>query len=176
MMVTRDEETGLAFVGPEQSAKNTGKLSPSQTRVPSAAKWLGALGAIPFVFFALAGLFVETSFLEPAHFSLATYGAIILSFLGGIHWGLAIADADQNENNGATFARLAISVVPSLVGWGALLLSRPIGLAILAAAFLVMLLFDLHASRKKQTPAWYPKLRRPLTVVVVASLAVASLA
>ena len=173
-MMTRDETTGLNFGGAEQPAKTTRKPPPSQTHVPSAAKWLGALGAIPFVLLALAGPIIEASFHERIHFGLATYGAVILSFLGGIHWGLAIADSGSVQSNGATFARLGISVVPSIVGWGALLLSRPIGLLVLAAAFLGLLLFDLHASRKTQTPAWYPKLRWPLTVVVAASLTFAA--
>jgi len=174
MIATTDEATRLGFGGEEQSAKTIRKPPPSQTQVPSTAKWLGALGAIPFVFLALAGPFIEASFQERANFGLAAYGAVILSFLGGIHWGLAIADASSVQSNGATFARLGISVVPSLVGWGVLLLSRPIGLLVLAAAFSVLLLVDLHASRKAQTPAWYPKLRWPLTVVVAASLTFAA--
>ena len=155
MMATRDEAIGLGFGGAEQSVKTTRDPPPSQTHVPSAAKWLGALGAVPFVFLALAGSFIDASFQERAHFGLAAYGAVILSFLGGIHWGLAIADADPVQSNGAALARLGISVLPSLVGWSALLISRPIGLLVLAAAFLGLLLFDLHASRKTQTPAWY---------------------
>lgn len=174
MMATRGEARGLGFGGAEQSAKTTRKSPPSQTHVPSAAKWLGALGAIPFVFLGLAGPFIEASIQERAHFGLAAYGAVILSFLGGVHWGLAIADAGSLQSNGATFARLGISVVPSLVGWVALLLSRPIGLLVLAAAFSGLLLVDLHASRKAQTPTWYPKLRWPLTVVVAASLTLAA--
>jgi len=174
MMVTGGDAKGLGFDGAEQPAKTTRKSPPSQTHVPSPAKWLGALGAIPFVFLALAGPFIEASFQERAHFGLAAYGAVILSFLGGVHWGLAIADAGSVQSNGATFARLGISVVPSLVGWGALLLSKPISLLVLAAAFLGLLLFDMHASRKAQTPAWYPKLRLPLTVVVAASLTFAA--
>jgi hypothetical protein len=142
--------------------------------VPRAAKWFGALGAIPFVFLALAAPFLEASFQEGAHFALAAYGAVILSFLGGIHWGLAMACAGPAQGNGTTFARLGVGVLPSLVGWGALLLSRPIGLLVLAAAFLGLLLFDCHASRKARMPAWYPKLRWPLTVVVVASLTLAA--
>lgn len=174
MIETSKDATGLDFGGALPSVKTTRKPPPTQTQVPPAARWLGALGAIPFVILALAGPFLEASIQERAHFAMAAYGAVILSFLGGIHWGLGIAGAGPVQSNGTTFARLGVSVVPSLVGWSALLLSGQLGLLVLAAAFLGLLLFDLHASRKAQTPAWYPKLRWPLTVVVAASLTLAT--
>lgn len=176
MIETSNEATGPDFGGVVQSAKTTRKLPLSQTQVPPAARSLGALGAIPFVILALAGPFLEASFQERAHFALAAYGAVILSFLGGIHWGLAIAGASPAERRGITFARLGASVIPSLVGWGALLLSGPVGTLVLAASFSGLILFDWHVSRKAQTPAWYPKLRWPLTIVVVASLSLAAFA
>ena len=82
MMTTRGEATGLGFDGAAQSAKTTRKSPPSQTHVPPPAKWLGALGAIPFVFLAVAGPFLEAPLQESAHFALVAYGAVILSFLG----------------------------------------------------------------------------------------------
>ena len=174
MIETSNEATGLDFGGVVQSAKTTRKPPPSQTQVPPAARWLGALGAIPFAILALAGSFLEASIQERAHFALAAYGAVILSFLGGIHWGLGIAGAGPVQSNGTTFARLGVSVVPSLVGWSALLIPVPMSLLVLAAAFSGLLFFDWHASRQAQSPVWYPKLRWPLTVVVVAALALAA--
>ncbi len=49
-------------------------------------------------------------------------------------------------------------------------------LLILAAAFFVLMLLDLVAGQKKEVPAWYPKLRWPLTLAVMASLVLAVLA
>ena len=174
MIAARDRLIGMDLGGLARSVRTTLERPPSQTQVPAAAKWLGALGAIPFVFLAVAAPFLEAPVQERAHFALVAYGAVILSFLGGIHWGLAIAGAGPVQSNRTTFARLGVSVVPSLVGWSALLLSGQLGLLVLAAAFLGLLLFDLHASRKAQAPAWYPKLRWPLTVVVAASLTLAA--
>jgi len=148
----------------------------SPSEVPPAAKWLGALGVIPFVFLALASSFLEAARQEPAQLALAAYGAVIVSFLVGIHWGLAMAGAGSDQNSGATFARLGASVIPSLIGWGALLVSGSLGLLVMAAAFFGTLLFDWHASRMAQVPAWYLTLRWPLTAVVVASLTLAALA
>jgi len=147
-----------------------------QTQVPSAAKWLGASGAIPFIALSFAALSFEGALWERACFAIAAYGAVILSFLGGIHWGLAVAEGEQVAGGGERFVRLGGSVVPSLIGWGALFLSTSTGLFVLAAAFAGMLLFDWHASQKARAPRWYPKLRWPLTGVVVMSLMVAAVA
>lgn len=144
------------------------------SQIPTVAKWLGTLGAMPFVFFALAGLFWESQAQQHVYFALATYGGVILSFLGGIHWGLAITDADMGRSDGSRVVQLGLSVLPPLIGWGALLITAPSGLLVMAAAFFGMLLFDQHASHKGEVPTWYLKLRRPLTAVVVISLALAA--
>ena len=93
MIAARDRSIGLDLGSSAQSVRTTRERPPSKTQVPAAAKWLGVLGAMPFVFLAVAGPFLEASVQERAHFALVAYGAIILSFLGGIHWGLAIAGA-----------------------------------------------------------------------------------
>jgi hypothetical protein len=87
------------------------------------------------------------------------YGASILSFLGGIQWGLAVARPD-----GAGLAvRLALSVVPSLAAWLALLLPVRPGLLVLAVSLAAVLAADLRAAQHGLAPPWYPKLRLPLS-------------
>lgn len=144
------------------------------TDVPATARWLGAFGAVPFVVLALSVPMFDGMPREQAAFALAAYGAVILSFLGGVHWGLAIAAAGPRQAPAGLSRRLGFSVVPSLLGWTALLLPRPLDFVVLAAAFALLLLFDVLASRRGEAPPWYPTLRWPLTVVVVASLAVAA--
>ena len=138
-------------------------------KVPRAAAWLGGLGALPFI--ALAG---SLPFLigTPRNFvvhAMASYGATILTFLGGIHWGLAMESARGRDNTGFG-ARLVGSIMPSLVGWTALLIPATIGLILLAAAIAAMLWVDLRATRAGYVPRWYPKLRIPLSCVVIATL------
>jgi len=145
-------------------------------RVPPAATWLGALGAVPFVALAIAGIALQDVARAHASFWLATYGAVILSFLGGIHWGLAVAGAGTGASAGSLRRRLSLSVIPSLVGWGALFLSTRLSLAVMAVAFVAMLLTDIRATRQGEAPPWYPRLRLPLTVVVTASLTLGALA
>lgn len=129
--------------------------------MPAAARWLGYAGLIPFVAAAVAGL-VSGANDFPVR-ALVAYGAAILSFLGGVRWGLAMATAEP----AALLRPLLISVLPSLAGWGALLLPTPTSLIVLSAAFSLLLLADL---RLTSAPAWYGTLRVPLSLGSIASL------
>jgi len=53
-----------------------------------------------------------------AAFALTAYGATIASFLGAIHWGLAMRDPNR-----APVLHYVWDVVPSLLAWLALLLA-----------------------------------------------------
>ena len=139
-------------------------------RVPPAAAWLGAAGILPFAFLAGASVFLDGPLQEKVILALAAYGAVILSFLGGVHWGLAIGDAGTAHEESVTYRRLTISVVPSLVAWCALLLPTGATLPVLAAAFAAMLAVDWRLAGKAEAPSWYPKLRWPLSAAVVVSL------
>ena len=141
----------------------------ADNNVPRSAAWLGGLGALPFV-----GLSGATPYLDSAPrmfvvHALLAYGATILSFLGGVHWGLAIGSRSSADN--PEFRnRLIVSVLPSLAAWAALLFPEHTGLLILAAAVAAMLWVDIRATRADHAPQWYPKLRIPLTCVVVTAL------
>lgn len=138
-----------------------------ESDIPAPAKWLGYLGVIPFVAIAAGGMVYPQIVTDHAAFALAAYGSIILSFLGGIHWGLAISGPAPN---GPLGRRLILSVVPALTGWVSLLLAASSALLMLAGAFLLMLIFDILTAGRGETPDWYPKLRWPLTLAAVVSL------
>ena len=148
--------------------------APAQPAMPSAARWLGAGGVIPFAVLALGSAFGDAALGLRVVPALIAYGAVILSFLGGVHWGLAIAGFGA-AGSAAMWPHLGLSVVPSLVGWAALLVPTSAGLPVLAAAFAAMLVIDLRATRRGAAPAWYPLLRWPLTAAVVAALVIAAL-
>jgi len=143
-----------------------------ETSFPQAAGVLGFAGALPFV--ALAGL----SFYDNVNVSLQSieilrlYGALILSFLGGIHWGLALGAAVPSL--AASWRRYAVSVVPALWGWAAMLAPTYRGLIVLAVGFVLLLAYDIFAARGSEAPAWYPRLRLPLTAIVVSCLLLAA--
>ena len=150
-------------------------LEGANTRVPSSAGWLGGLGAAPFVGLAVAIPFLTSEPRSFAAHALVAYGATILSFLGGVHWGLAIG-SQGGPDRGTLASRLILSVLPSLAGWAALLVEQRAGLFILAIAIAAMLGVDIWATRVGQAPPWYPNLRIPLSCVVVAALLFGALA
>lgn len=142
-------------------------------QVPTAAAWLGGLGLIPFVAGSVGAAGADLGWALDA---LRFYAATILAFMGGVHWGLAIADHGSEAGAGSSWARLGASVVPALIGWLALLLPATPGLLVLAAGFVLLLMGDLIAVRRGLAPAWYPRLRIPLTGVVAVCLVVAAIA
>ena len=136
---------------------------------PAPAVVLGLAGVIPFAAGAL-GSFWAGAIGAFATKALLAYGAVILSFLGGIHWGLAIGQGDPS------YRRLGVGVAPSLVGWVALLLGGgAAGLLLLAAAFVAVLGLDVQLTRDGMAPAWFPRLRTALTAAVVVCLLLAAL-
>lgn len=140
------------------------------TPVPVNAAWLGGLGALPFIALTLLVLVTDIDDARALQ-ALSAYGAVILSFLGGIHWGFALARAPGSPSTSA----LVISVMPSLFGWCALLLERKTGLFVLAAAVIAMFFVDGALTRRGLAPAWYPRLRLPLTIIVAGCLLGAAL-
>ena len=132
----------------------------SDFRAPPSARLLGWGGVIPFAVLALASL---TATPEAAR-ALLGYGAIILGFMGAIWWGVAMARGEARS------PFYAISVLPALAAFAALLSPVWVGLWLLAAAFAILLLFDLAQVRRNAAPQWYAALRIRLTVCVLLSL------
>lgn len=133
---------------------------------PQAARQLGYAGAIPFVAGALAALPVSGSLREWGILLLLGYGAIILSFMGGVHWGAAMV------RNDISLAQLGKSVAPSLLALGAVLIGGRTGLFLLASGFAGLLYYDETETAAGRLPAWYPSLRRPLSAIVISALLV----
>ena len=148
---------------------------PSAERIPRAALVLGGTGAIPFLASAALTVAGPQSVSSFAAKALLAYGAVILSFLGGIHWGLAIRQRPGGEPAPDTSTALALSVAPSLIGWVALLLDPRAGMILLAAAFALWLAIDLARAPRLGAPRWYPRLRWPLTGAAISSLLICGL-
>jgi hypothetical protein len=139
--------------------------------IPRPAAWLGFGGLIPF-----AGL-TAALLLDPADaarwtFALIAYGAIILSFVGALHW--SFATLWQSHPTGCRGRMMAWSVIHAPSAGITLLTPAQAGLGLLCALFVAHHLSDLHLARNHEIPAWYPRLRTPLTLGAVASLATAT--
>ena len=84
--------------------------------------------------------------------ALMAYGAVVLSFLGGVHWGFALAPGTVEQSGRTERWRLLFGVMPSLIGWVALLapLALPAwtGLCVLIAGFLATVIVEAQAGRR----------------------------
>lgn len=94
----------------------------------SSANALGYSGLIPFVVLGAGTCLLGGALQQQVAFALLAYGAVILSFLGAIHWGLAVRDPIR-----PSVKLLVWGVLPSLMAWAALLWGLPGGLWLLAA-------------------------------------------
>ncbi|OAZ91627.1 hypothetical protein ADS46_07260 [Halomonas sp. G11] len=123
---------------------------------------LGLAGLLPFLLtLGLAG-WGPGGWQETAVRAFLCYSAVILSFLGGTHWGAAL----QNPQPGHS-SRLLIAMAPSLIAWPALLFSPLWGLVVLGVGFMFVWGYDLSRNGRFGWPSWYWQLRTLLTVIVV---------
>jgi hypothetical protein len=101
------------------------------------ARWLGNAGLLPF---GIGALLVWVGMAPELHAFVATamsaYAALIVSFLGGIHWGLAFRQS-------APPASLFVwGVIPSVLAWVAVLMPPHAGLVLHGVLLVVCYLVD----------------------------------
>lgn len=135
---------------------------------------LGFVGLIPFIGLATAAAFGPEELQAAANPALLAYGATILSFLGGIHWGLALARADLSMPDALTM--LGVGVLPQLLGWVALLVPVSLGHVLCASGLALFLVADHTALRQGLAPAWFMQLRWPLSCAAALAMAVGAIA
>ena len=126
------------------------------------ARRLGSGGLIPFVGLAAALWAGWPADWPPASTALLGYGATIASFLGAIHWGLVMRG--EREASAQHVPSLLWGVVPSLLGWVALLLGPATGLLLIAALLWACFAVDRVLYPRFQLQAWLP-MRWRLTLV-----------
>ncbi|MBE7210627.1 MAG: DUF3429 domain-containing protein [Gluconacetobacter diazotrophicus] len=153
-------------------------------RLPAAAIALGVGGLIPFLALTVGILFFPAEVPVPRlTAALMGYGAVILSFLGAVHWGLALRGLPGNAVAGprgegrAMWTALGLGVVPALVGWAALLsatVADPVvGFLLLLAGFVGTIVVERRAAAAGWMPPGYLVLRYLLTAVVAVCLVAA---
>jgi len=133
-----------------------------QSSMPTAVRVLGYGGLIPFI-----GLAVLAN-IEPSHGilyrgALLLYGAVILSFVGAIYWGVAMLTPDLNHQDRRS--AYAWSVVPALIGWVTYILSPVVAALVLVLGFQLQYWRDVIFASKIEWPAWYLPLRIRLTLI-----------
>ena len=146
----------------------------SDQNIPKAALILGLAGVLPFIVFGLLAITVGGGIVTPklADTLLIGYGAIILSFMAGVRWGLALTAHREDDQA----LQLTVSVVPSLIAWAACFMPFAYGLPLLAFTHAALAVWDIRAMHNGRGPVWYAKLRMILASLAVGILVLVGLA
>ncbi len=134
-----------------------------------AAKFLGYAGLLPFITFSFASWLPDIASLDVIEILIA-YAAVILSFMGAIHWGIAMSNVNQHQSE-----HLFASVIPALIAWPALLLPQITALLILLISYVVLFAYDWASQTSQAFPDWYIPMRKKLTIIVTLCLTAALL-
>lgn len=145
-------------------------------KMPQVAWFLGYAGLIPFL-----GLMFSVVFDTPLPLAtdlssadwLLVYAAVIISFLGAVHWGVALGMRETLNDERCGWL-MTYSILPSLLAWIALLL--PDQVALFAVSVLIVLAY--FADRWWLFPlirSDYSRLRLHLTLAVATLLFIAGM-
>jgi Protein of unknown function (DUF3429) len=110
-----------------------------------------------------------------------TYGAVLLSFLGAIHWGLEFAGMGGQLVLSSTlcltctlicqgFRRYFLGILAPLLAWPTTLLPTNFALVVQFLGFTGMYYADSRATRYGWAPTWYNGYRFVLTFIVCTSI------
>jgi hypothetical protein len=149
-------------------------------RLPRLAILLGILGLIPFLALGFGAVMPDPN----GHRLplLIAYGAVILSYLGGVHEGFALlapgplpgAPLAAGDWSRAERLRLLGGSACALAGWLALAADAYLpawtALVLLIASFIALSILEQRATAHGWVPRGYMWLRWSLTAVVVAVL------
>lgn len=126
----------------------------------------GLAGWIPFLLGLVITIFRDLSPFEAVVFERAIvgYGALILSFLGGVRWGIRL------QGGAGTDLTYIVGTFGSVAGFITLLLPINIGLIILVIGFAIHGIWDVAAGMSGRVPQAYARLRAVLTWLVCLTL------
>lgn len=149
---------------------------PLRASTPPTVAWLAYGGSLPFILLAL-GILIDNQ--RAAFFSAAliAYGAVILSFVGALHWGFAMTLEEFSDESGhrRRNERFVWSIVPALLAWSVLLAQPSLAAALLITGFVAHYWQDRRLAAFASLPAWYLPMRLRLTVIACLCLATGGL-
>lgn len=129
-------------------------------------KLLAYAGLLPFMGLSVLLWLVDPDLHPFVALALAGYGASIVSFLGGIHWGIGFRNATRMHN--APLFNFGWGVVPSLLAWIAITMPAYAGLPLLALILGLCYAVDRKTYPEAGLEEWLP-MRLHLTVVAAIS-------
>lgn len=158
-----------------------GITSAIATKVPTPALVMGLAGGLPYI--ASAGMTVHyahqawkaamgiatnidpgvaLTVLDEALYFQVHYGAVMLSFLGALHWGMEFAGYGGYKG----YSRLALGVAPAIVAWSTITLQPMMALLCQWVGFTGLWYADNRATAAGWTPIWYSQYRFYLSILV----------
>ncbi|MFN7753574.1 MAG: DUF3429 domain-containing protein [Pseudomonadota bacterium] len=149
--------------------------------LPASVLWPACAGVLPFAALTLGLWVLPPGWRPAAGEALLGYGAVILSFVGALHWGHALLRRDEALRAGqaapvAADRAFLFSVCPALAGWTALQLPFVPALGLLGAGFIGQLMVDVHLARALSLPEAFLPFRLRVTAAVLLCLLAASAA
>lgn len=161
MQLSDTDPARIGTIDSGDAARHKGRMS--RPVIPRSILVYGLLGLIPFLappLLAVASL---------AHIGLLAlvslgYAALILSFLGGARWGLAVAHPVPG------LGTVSLAMLPTIAALALLLtpgLARPLQLLVMAGLLTLHYVWD---ALSPGLPPWYPRLRAILTLGAVTGL------
>jgi hypothetical protein len=170
-------EMHAAWLAAQASNATAAASAPSNpVQLPATVAALGYGGLVPFIVFCAAASQGDMH-ADLWRAALFSYAAVILSFVGALHWGFAMTAPGLDARQRAHLYRW--SVVPALLAWPALLVYAKPAMLLLVVGFAAQYRQDrrlaTHAGREGFLPAWYLPLRLRLSVVACVCIAVGGL-
>ncbi|KAI0311571.1 hypothetical protein OF83DRAFT_748812 [Amylostereum chailletii] len=105
---------------------------------------------------------VALTILDHALVFQTTYGAVMLSFLGALHWGMEFSGLGGHKG----YSRLTLGAAPIVFAWSTLALDPTMALVAQWAGFTGLWYADMKATTAGWTPAWYSQYRFYLSILV----------
>ena len=140
------------------------RTSPDKATLSPWATGLGYLALLPFVVGAGAVWMADSAIRPVALQAMSAYAAVVISFIGAIHWGIAFTQPTPARS------LFVWGVMPSIVAFGALMVTPPIGLAIHAAMLAACFAVDRTVYRRERVARWLPLRLRLTTVAILCCL------
>lgn len=157
----------MSVEGNIAGASIAGASAVQKPQAPAALQVIGYGALVPLVAMAMVIAFTYPSTgADGALKAMIGYGAALLSFIGGIRWGIAVTAGGPY----LLFRPLGLATLPMPFAWIVLFMDPRIGLAALMAGFLLLLLAE-RVGPESPMPGWYRALQLPFTIMVELALA-----
>lgn len=145
----------------------TTPAAPTPTHQHHLLHRLGFLGLLPFVALALVVWLVAPDLQAWAAMAMTAYAALVVSFLGGVHWGAVWAKPSP------VTAPIWWGITPTLLAWPGVLMPPHAGLPWLGLVLIACYLVDRKLYPQLGLSAWLT-LRFRLSTVAALSCFVAA--